>query len=289
MKKTPSIIPITAIVFSLIAVAFRTFQILVTVDYTEMGFFNPAAGFFPCYGLYILFALAAIILTVGAIMDRIKNHEAFRCKAKALSPKQTCALGFSFVAAAALKLYDLVFRFNFSLDFAGEVIIFAVFAIIGFILLSKKTVPPSAGYLQLLISVSFTVKAAALFMQNTIIVRVSDELILLLSYIASVLFFLALGRFLSDNESKHSRGKLFVCGGTAAVLSLCASLSGYIALIADNKYMSGKMAMHPLSQLGAAVIAFTVLIILYLGKKNRINITENEPDNEKKTIDYLQI
>lgn len=288
MKKTPSIIPVTAIVLSLIAVVFRTFQLLVTVDYTEMGFFNPDAGFFPCYGLYILFVLAAIILTVGAILDKKKNHEAFLCKAKALSPKQTGALGFSFVAAAALKLYDLVSDFKLSLDYAGEVIIFAVFAIIGFMLLSKKTVPPSAGYLQLLISISFTVKSAVLFMQNTIIVRVSDELILLLSYIVSVLFFLALGRFLSDNETKHSRGKLFVCGGMAAVLSLCASLSGYIALIADNKYMSGKMTMHPLSQLGISVIAFTILIILYFGKK-RINITENEPDNEKKTIDYLQI
>ena len=289
MKKILNIIPLTAIIVSLAAVLLRVFQLLVVVDYSEMGFFDMNAGFLPCYGLYILFILAAVILVIGAVSDKKKSHEAFRFKAKSLSPKQTSALGFSFVAAAALKLYDLVFGFKLSLDYAGEAVIFVVFAVIGFILLSKKAVSPSAGYLQLLISISFTIKSAVLFMQDTIIVRVSDELILLMSYIMSVLFFLALGRFLSANESKHSRGKLFVCGGTAAILSLCASLSGYIALIVDNKYMSGKMTMHPLSQIGVSVIALTVIIVLYCGDKSHANTTENESDNENNGINYLEI
>ncbi len=288
MKKIMNLIPITAILVSLAALALRAFQLLVVVDYSEMGFFDTNAGFLPCYGLYILFALAAVILIIGAVSDRKRKHEAFRIKASHLSPRQTSVLGFSFVAAAALKLYDLAFGFELSLDYAGEAVIFAVFAIIGFVLLSKKTVNVSAGYLQLLISISFTVKSAVLFMQDTIIVRVSDELVLLMSYILSVLFFLALGRFLSGNESKHSRGKLFVCGGMAAVMSFCASLSGYIALIVDSKYMEGKMTMHPISQLGVSVIALAVIIILYCGDKSHVNTTENESDNEKNST-YLEI
>lgn len=288
MKKIMNLIPLTAILVSAAALMLRVFQILVVVDYSEMGFFNNDAGFFPCYGLYLLFALAAVILIIGAVTDKKKSHEAFLFKASRLSPKQTSVLGFSFVASAALKLFDLIFGFDFSLDYVGEVVIFAVFAIIGFILLSKKTVRVSAGYLQLLISISFTVKSAVLFMQDTIIVRVSDELILLMSYIMSVLFFLALGRFLSGNESKHSRGKLFVCGGLAAVMSLCASLAGYIAMIVDSKYMSGKMTMHPISQLGVAVIALVIIIILYCGDKSHADMTENESENEKDST-YLEI
>ncbi|MDE7280252.1 MAG: hypothetical protein K2N36_00740 [Ruminiclostridium sp.] len=288
MKKIMNLIPLTAILVSAAALILRVFQLLVVVDYSEMGFFSTEAGFFPCYGLYILYALAAVILIVGAVVDKKKEHEAFLFKASHLSSGQISALGFSFVAAAALKLIDLVFGFDFSLDYVGEAVIFIMFAIIGFILLSKKTVRVSAGYLQLLISISFTVKSAVLFMQDTIIVRVSDELILLMSYVMSVLFFLALGRFLSGNESKHSRGKLLVCGGMAAVMSLCASLAGYIAMLVDSKYMEGKMAMHPISQLGVSVIALAVIIILYCGDKSHADLTEIEPENEKDST-YLEI
>ena len=288
MKKIMNLIPLTTVLVSAAALILRVFQILVVVDYNEMGFFNTEAGFFPCYGLYILYALAAAVLIIGAVFDKKNDHEAFLVKAKHLSPKQTNVLGFTYVAAAVLKLYDLVFGFDFSFDYLGEVVIFAAFAIIGFILLSKKKVRKSAGFLQLLISISFTVKSAVLFMQDTIIVRVSDELILLMSYVMSVLFFLALGRFLSGNESKHSRGKLYVCGGMTAAMSLCASLAGYIAMIVDSKYMEGKMAMHPVSQLGASIIALAVILILYCGDKSDADLTETEPKNEKDST-YLEI
>lgn len=264
MKKTSNIIPVTAIVATLLAVIYRVFQLLIVVDYNEMGFYDLNAGYLTCYGIYILFGLAAIIMIVGAFAGKKKEIGAFVYDARALTPKQTAALGISFLAASALKFYDLAFSFTeISLDFLGEAIIFAVFAFMGFMLLSKRTVRPSVGYMQILICISFTLKAAFLFMQDTIITRVSDELILLLSYIASVLFFLALGRFLSGNEAKRTRGKLLVCGCITAMFSACASLSGYIALMVDSKYMSEHMAMHPLSQLGATVIALTVLIALY--------------------------
>ena len=288
MKKIMNLIPLTTILVSAAALILRIFQLLVVVDYSEMGFFDTDAGFLPCYGLYILFALAAAVLIIGAVTDKKKDGEAFLVKAKHLTPKQSGALGLAFVAAAALKLVDLVFGFGFSIDYIGEIAIFAAFAITGFVLLSKKTVSRSAGFLQLLVSISFTVKSAVLFMQDTIIVRVSDELILLMSYVLSVLFFLSLGRFLSANESKHSRGKMLVCGGMAAVMSLCASIAGYIAMLIDSKYMTGKMTMHPISQLGVSVIALSVIIILYCGDKSHADLTESESENEKDST-YLEI
>lgn len=293
MKMKVNIVPITALAAAIIAVIFRVFQLLVVVDYSEMGFFDFNAGFFACYGLYIFFALVAVILVAGVFWDKKKRNYAFICNAQSLTSKQTAALGISFLLAACLKLYNIAFGFaGFSLDFVGEAVIFAVFAFIGFILLSRKCVRPSAGYMQLLIAISFTIKAAALFMQDTIIVRVSDELILLLSYICSALFFLALGRFLSDNETKHTRGRLLVCGGTAAMLSCAASLAGLIALIIDNKYMADHTAMHPLSQTGVVFIVFTVIIILYRKNKNytnKLEELENQREDENKSDEKPQV
>ena len=279
-KKSSNIALIAAAVFALAAVVFRSFQLLVTVDYAEMGFFSTDAGFFAANGIYVLLTAAAAVLILGAILDRKSKAYAFTCGADALTSKQTMALGVVFLLGACLRLYDIIFNFSgISVGFFGEALIFAVFAAIGFLIISKVKIKPSTGYLMLVIAVSYTLKAADLFMGDTVIVRVSDELILLLSYIASVLLFLSLGRFIADNETKSTRLKLVIFGGAAAVLSACASLSGYIALCIDSEYMKSHMATHPVSQIGTAVIAFTVLAVVY-GKKSEAEV-EAEADDEE--------
>lgn len=274
MTKNSKTAFISSVIIAFISAVFRTFQLLVAVDYGEMGFFSTNAGFFASNGLYILFAIGAAALAAAAIFDKKRECTAFTHGADTLTPKQTMALGIVFLAGACLRLYDIIFNFKgISLGFFGEAIIFAVLAAIGFMILSKAKLKPSTGYLMLVIAVSYTLKAADLFMGDTVIVRVSDELILLLSYVASVLFFLALGRFVSANESKYTRFKLIIFGGMAAVLSVCASLSGYIALIIDSGYMKPHMSAHPVSQIGTAAIAFTALAVIY-GKKNESNDSE---------------
>lgn len=274
MTKKSNIALIASIVFALAAVAFRSFQLLVTVDYGEMGFFSTDAGFFATNGLYVLLAVAAAVLILGAILDKKKEASAFTHGADTLTPKQTMALGIVFLLGACLRLYDIIFNFKgISVGFFGEALIFAVFAAIGFMIISKVQLKPSTGYFMLVIAVSYTLKAADLFMGDTVIVRVSDELILLLSYVASVLLFLSLGRFISANETKFTRLKLVIFGGAAAIISACASLSGYIALIIDSEYMKNHMATHPVSQIGTAAIAFTVLAVIY-GKKRETDDKE---------------
>lgn len=270
MTKNTKAAFISAAVIAFIAAVFRTFQLLVAVDYKEMGFFSTDAGFFASNGLYVLFAAAAVVLAAAAVWDSKRNSAAFTYGTDALTSRQTMALGAVFLAEACLRLYDIIFNFSgISVGFFGEIIIFAVLAAIGFMILAKVKLKPSAGYFMLIIAVSYTLKAAELFMKDTVIVRVSDELILLLSYVASVLFFLSLGRFISVNESKYTRLKLVVFGGAAAILSVCASLSGYIALIIDGEYMKEHMAAHPVSQIGTAAIAFTVLAVIYGKKESR--------------------
>lgn len=277
MTKNSKSALIISVIAAAAAVVSRTFQLLVAVDYAEMGFFSTDAGFIASNGLYIIFALAAILLVVTAISDKKRDSAAFIHSADTLTPKQTMALGVVFLAGACLRLYDIIFNFGgLSIGLFGEALIFAVFAAIGFMILSKVTLKPSTGYLMLVIAVSYTLKAADLFMGDTVIVRVSDELILLLSYVASVLFFLALGRFISSNEAKSTRLKLVIFGGAAAILSACASLSGYFALMIDSEYMKKHMDTHPVSQIGTAAIAFVVLAVIYSKKRENNDKEESE-------------
>ena len=278
MQKRSYMLPIVMIISAVIALGIRVFQILVVVDYNEMGFFSADADFLYTSGLYLFLGAAAIFVIIGSIVDKKVGSAAFTRPAASLTPGQTAALGIAFLIGACLRLYELVFRFNgFGLSFIGEALIFVLFAAIGFIILGSRKLKPLVGYLHIIICISCTLKAAALFMQDTIIIRVSDELLLLLSYVAAVLFFLALGRFITGNESKLTRHKLFVFGGFTAVLSLCSSLAGYIALLVDSSYIGTHMTMHPLAETGTAVIAILVIMIMYSKKSLEV---EEEPEIE---------
>ena len=279
MQKKLSILPAAAVVAAVIALIFRVFQILVVVDYSEMGFFDASAGFFASGGLYLMLLIAVAIFIVGAILDKRSGSEAYTRPAASLTPQQTAILGMAFLVGACLRLYRLVFGFDgFGLSFVGEALIFVLFTAIGFIVLGSRKLKPIVGYLHIVICISCTMNAAALFMQDTIIIRVSDELLLLLSYVGSVLFFLALGRFISGTESKLTRYKLLIFGCLTAVLSLCSSLAGYIALAIDSDYISSHMAMHPLSETGTAIIALAAIFILYSGKSLPVPV-EEEPES----------
>lgn len=268
MKKATSILPWAAVAAAAATMIFRVFQLLVTVDYTEMGFYRTDSGFIFTWGLFVLMIAALAVFVFCAVKDNKNLSTAFVCTPLSLTPKQTALLGGAFLAGACLKFYMLAFDFSgINLNFIGEALIFAVFAIIGFMLLGSRKLKPAVGYFMLIISISYTIKAAALFMQDTVITRVSDELILMLSYISAVFFFLSLGRFISSNESKGTRHKLLIFGGVSAMLSACASLSGYIALMLDSKYMSPHMTLHPVSEIGVLILSLAVIFILYSDKK----------------------
>ncbi len=283
MKRAKNIIPIASVCAASAAMIFRAFQLLVTVDYNEMGFYSSEAGFLSTYGFYLFLLLAAAVFIVGVFIDEKNAETAFKSDKNALTPKQTAAFGLGFLAAACLKFYMLVFSFKgFGIDFMGEAVIFLVFAAIGFTLLGSKKIKPFVGYLMLLISISYTLKAAALFMGDTIITRVSDELLLLLSYVSAVFFFLSLGRYFSGNESKGTRKKLLFFASASACLSASASLAGYIALIIDGAYMKERMTLHPVSEIGIIVLAFIVVFTLY-GKKTELK--ERDGDNKEDADD----
>lgn len=284
MQKKSYVLPCTVIIVSVIAVLIRVFQLLAVVDYNEMGFFSTSedvSGFLAANVLYLLLGFTMILLIIGAIIDKKIGSIAFTRPATSITPKQTAVLGVAFLTGACLRLYELVLRFNNpDLGFIGDALIFVLFMIIGFVILGSKKFRPTVGYLHIIICISYTLKAAVLFMQDTIIVRVSDELLLLLSYVAAVLFFLALGRFIAGNESKFTRHKLFIFGGFTVLLPLCASLAGYIALFIEPNRIGQHMTMHPLSETGTAIVALAVILTIYSSKSIPVRVENEQEENE---------
>ncbi|MCM1055586.1 MAG: hypothetical protein NC394_08700 [Bacteroides sp.] len=281
MEKTTRLLPIASVCAAAAAVIFRVFQLLVTVDYNEMGFYSSEAGFAATWGFYVFLAIAAAAFILAAIKDNKNMNTAFLCEKGSLTSRQTAALGIAFLIGACFKFFTLVFGFKgVGLDFFGEGLIFLVFAVIGFVLLGSRRIKSGVGYLMLIISISYTLKSAALFMQDTIITRVSDELILLLSYVSAVFFFLSLGRFISSNEGKGTRHKLLIFSAISACLSSSSSLAGCVAYLIDSEYMKEHMDIHPVSEIGVIILAFAVLFVLY-GRKAELEANADDEENKE--------
>lgn len=287
--KSGRIFPLSVIIACSMALILRTAQLLTVVDYETMGFFAEGTPFLAAGGIYLFFIIFALLFIGGGYLDRKNGADSFTCKAENISPKYTMLMGIAFGVGFALQFIQVFANFEkFTLGVLGEIVIMAAYLATAFIFFANKGIKRSVGYVQLIISVSFTVKAASLFMQDTIIVRVSDELILLLSYVSSVMFFLAIGRFITGNENKHTREKLLFFGAAAAVLSVAASVAGGLAFLIDSQYMGEHMANHPISEISTAFIAITVILALY-GKKKEPNenleenqISENTENSENK-------
>ncbi len=288
--KSGRIFPLTVIIACFAALILRTGQLLTVVDYGTMGFFAEGTPFLAAGGIYLFFGIFALLFIGGIFLDKKCGADGYTCKAENISPKYTMLMGIAFGVGFVVQFVQVFAGFEkFTLGILGEMVIMAAYLATSFIFLANKGIKRSVGYVQLIISVSFTVKAASLFMQDTIIVRVSDELILLLSYVASVMFFLAIGRFITDNENKRTREKLLFFGGAAAVLAVAASVAGGLAFLIDPQYMGENMANHPISEISTAFIAISVILALYGKKKepdekleeNQISENTENPENKE--------
>lgn len=279
MEKNSKLALWTLIPAAVLVLVCRVWQLVTCVDY-DTGFFSDGSGFWGM-SLYILLGVAALGLILAIIFDKKKSSSAFSKLACDLSPKQTAGLGFVFLAAAACFFYDIFRGFEGKIDLGliGNGIMCAVLLAVAFILLGNKSVKPAAGYIMILPAVGYTIKSAALFISDTVVVRESAKLLVLLSYIAAVLFYLAFGRFLSANETKSTRAKVIFFAGAAFLLNVASVAAAIVTIIAGPSPINAEVTVTAYSELGTCAAALAAFICLYM--KNAPRVAAEAPSVEK--------
>ena len=108
----------------------------------------------------------------------------------------------------------------------------AILVAIAFVTLAKKRFTPGLGYSYSLIGAYCICRGIYCFMNRMAIVTVPEYLIECVSLIGMSVFFVMLGRFLSGNETKHTRK--FVCfwGVGTASITLSSAFGTLIARFA---------------------------------------------------------
>lgn len=279
LKENPSVTFWGIVAAAVVVLVVRILQVIFAVD-PNNGFFRSDSSFM-AYLLYVLLILMAVGLVFLTIRDKKKSRQPFTVQAEEFLPKQTAVLGVLFLVGAICCFVQLVLDFKKpDLNFIGNVLVFLTYLAIAFLLLGNKRVKAANGYIALILAISYTLKAGALFMTDTVIIRISDELLTLLAYIFAVMFFVSTGRFFAKSESRSSRYKLIFFAAGTALLTVASTGVKYPLTLLGVDSSSFHINGPSLSEIGLLVVAVGMLAVLYLPVKNSSKPVSDGAENE---------
>ena len=278
MKKTITFL--TACGVALLAVVLRVVQLSAAIDF-ETGFFYDSSSFVSIM-LYVLLAVLAVGFIGTIILDKKKGVPAFTKKATDLSSQQTLFFGISVLLGALLTAFEVITGMKETdvLTFIGQLAVAITYLVIAFLILSSKQVKKTSGYLMAILAISYMLRAAGVFMSETVVTRLSDELLLLLTYVLAVFFFFCCGRFLSDNETKFTRAGLLFFSGALVVIASTVTIAKMIAFVTAPSAVSAGMESAPLSETGTLAVSVSLLAILCADVPKPVEKKADEPSAE---------
>lgn len=217
----------------ILSLAVRVYVIVAHTDMTT-GFLYHGEELLCNLLYYGIIAAAAVVSIFTARAD--EKSGAGEKTAADIGGAGVAVIGILTMLAGALSAYEGITELkaitptNFLI--AVDFLFAAVLIVIAFASLLKKRFTPGLGYAYSLIGAYCICRGIYCFMSRMAIVTVPEYLIECLSLIGMAVFFVILGRFLSGNETKHTRK--FVCfwGVGTAAITLSSALGTLVARFA---------------------------------------------------------
>lgn len=211
-------------------------RIYVIVVHTDMatGFLYHGEELL-CNILYYGIIIAA---SVGAVFTaRLDERNALSGQTAAdISGPKAVAIGFAAMLTGLFAAYEGIGEMRAisptKFLIAADFIFAAILMVIAFVTLYKKEFKPGLGYSYSLIGAYCICRGMYCFMSRMAIVTVPEYLIECLSLIGMSVFFVTLGRFLSGNETKHTRKAVAFWGVSSVALTLSSAFGTLIASVA---------------------------------------------------------
>lgn len=258
------------IITSVACVAVRYMQLVSAIDF-ETGFYYNHAGFLGGL-LYIIFAAGFVGIVAFSFIDKRKKHQFFVKKMSLIDETETVIISFMFILMGVVLIFGFVSIFGgrpAAIEVINGLIGITGFLAVGLLLYIRKRITALSGYLLLLPCIYYTVRAISVFMEHLVITRMSEYLIILLSDILLVFFFLGLGRIFSRNEGRFTRVRTAVCGFSAAALIFSETIAKIIYWLTSSgamrDYLSAdgtKFIMPDMQTSAEGIIVITLLIIM---------------------------
>ena len=233
MRKNTKITLAVLAAGTVLSLAARIYVIVAHTDMTT-GFLYHGEELL-CNILYYGMIAAAAVASV--FTARVDEKNGIREKTAAdIGGTGVNVIGFFTMFAGAFAAYEgfteikaiTPTNFLIAVDFLFAVILI----VIAFVTIYKREFTPGLGYSYSLIGAYCICRGIYCFMSRMAIVTVPEYLIECVSLIGMSVFFVILGRFLSGNETRHTRKFICFWGVGTAAITLSSALGTLIARFA---------------------------------------------------------
>ncbi|MCL1823100.1 MAG: hypothetical protein FWG44_02755 [Oscillospiraceae bacterium] len=284
MKKKSTFLATFFIAACTAAIIVRYMQFVSGIIDFNTGFFFPHAGTIK-HVYYITLFTAFIGFLVLAIIEKKRKTFFFRKKLGQFDDSDVALTGIMLMLAGFSIIFS-AFRENISSlnagGFAAVVLGTFAYSFAGGVLLFKKRAFPSVGVAMLGLSAYYVIRLVMLFLENYIILNMSEYLIKLLIVLSLALFYLSAGRMFLRAESKTTRIKACVFGFTAALLSVSettAKVIFWFGAPAVTREHAAKFIMPDMVSVAETIALLILLICIARRKPERVK-SDNDSDAE---------
>lgn len=233
MKKNTKITLAMLAAGTILSLAVRVYVIVAHTDMTTGFLFHGEEML--CNVLYYGIILAASVASVFTARIDEKNGVG-ELTASDIGGAGATVIGILMMFAGIFAAYEGLSEIKAITPTAFLIVIDFLFAAvmiaIAFVTIYKKGFTPGVGYSYSLIGAYCICRGIYCFMSRMAIVTVPEYLIECLSLVGMSVFFVLLGRYLSGNETKHTRQLVSLWGIGTAALTLSSALGTLIARFA---------------------------------------------------------
>lgn len=285
------------------ALIIRVFQLLLVVD-IDTGFYE--AGHPLSYALSAVMVAGILLVGFTVIFGSSKNTQVggTQMKNPFLTDLDTLAhslgatfsvsvmtMSFALVLDAILQFFEHMAQSAvtpvFLLNFAFMLATAAVFLRIAFACMKGRPLSRAMGYSLLLPVIWYTIRSTEYFMSFIQITNISENLLLLLSSLSTLLFLVLCARFFSGYEKNNTRPMLIITGLTCSLVCAVSTVPRYVMIYFGPTGIRQATRMPMIEDLIMAVIAASVAFVL-LGANQPVDaatagiIGDAQPDENKK-------
>lgn len=281
MKKKRTFLLAYLAAASALSVIVRYVQLIDVIDFNT-GFFKLHAGIMQ-YLHYIVLGAALIGIIVLTLIEKRRKTRFFTKKMGLFDETDHALCGIMLILAGFAVIYTaFVTGFNKSgiMALTATLLGTAAYGFSGGLLLFRKKVSPASGLAFLFLSCYYVMRMVEYFLENHIILAMSEHLIRLLQMVLFALFYLSAGRMLLRAENKTTRSKVCIFGFFAAVIAISEILAKIVFWYGSTPVVrpsSDTQFIRPDMLMAAETIALTTFLFCmtrYKDKKVKKAVTE---------------
>lgn len=268
---------IVSVFFGILFIILRVVQLETAVEFPS-GFYAQGSEAFNTV-FNILLVIAALAITAASIFDVRKKYIAV----SAMSKKSASAVGIVMILAGAAMSVTVIAGFSAGIDVSALFTATCCAAYIagGMTAFIKGRIVPAHCISAIFIIICYLIKAIKYYLDNPIIVGMSNKLLMMAIYVLTVLFWINQGRIMSGGAKKLTGIAASASGLFCGVVSCAYVLGGIVFAAINGVAMSGPAEIAELIISGFTPAAIAVISLFSYKSKTADKAADEEITEEE--------